>query len=68
MPSHDVLEMLDDARSTIMRAAGSDSLVAHTAQHWLDELESLIEEERRVWESTLTLVMDEDRDYEDYVI
>lgn len=68
MPSHDALELVAQARDTIVRAAGADTLVAQTAEYWLNDLAALIEDERREWESTLTLVMDEDRDYEDYVI
>jgi hypothetical protein len=68
LPSHDVLDLLKDANDTIIRAAGADTLVAQTTEHWLNEVAKLIEEERREWEATLTLVMDEDRDHEDYVI
>lgn len=68
MPSHDALEMLEQAKDTIIRAAGADTLVAQTAEYWLTDVAKLIDDERRAWESTLTLVMDEDRDYEDYLI
>ena len=68
MPSHDVLDLLKDANDTIIRAAGADTLVAQTTEYWLNEVAKLIEEERRDWEATLTLIMDEDRDYEDHVI
>lgn len=51
-----------------MRAAGDDTLVAQTADYWLTDVAKFIEEERREHESTLALVMDEDRDFEEYLI
>lgn len=49
-------------------AGGEETLVGQLAESQLSELALVIDDERKDWERTLALVMDEDRDFEDYVI
>jgi len=68
LPSHDALEMLADARGEILKVVGAETLTGQFVSMLLKDVEEYMDEERRSWERTLSLVMDEDRDFEDYVI
>lgn len=69
MPSLDVIDVLNETKAAIVKAAGGEeTLVGQLAESQLSELALVIDDERKDWERTLALVMDEDRDFEDYVI
>jgi hypothetical protein len=60
--------MLADARGEILKVVGAETLTGQFVSMLLKDVEEYMDDERRSWERTLSLVMDEDRDFEDYVI
>lgn len=75
MPHLDIIDSIEEKRGIILRMVraytkdedntGPLSMVVDDA---LSDIADHVNEEREEWERTLTLIQDEDRDYEDYVI
>lgn len=68
MPSHEVLELIEEARGQLVRVVGEGTFAAQRIESQLEDIARLVEWERQEWEVTMDLLQEDDDELERYIL
>jgi hypothetical protein len=68
LPSHEVLELIEEARGQLVRVVGEGTFAAQRIESQLEDIARLVEWERQEWEVTMDLLQEDDDELERHIL